>query len=96
MAFTINPNKRRNALARQEALLERMRIGIGDEPAHTDVQPETPPAADPAPSDEAARQLMQTLWATLPPPGTTWSLAKRQAWLQSAEQMFSLIYKRED
>jgi len=96
MAFTINPNKRRNALARQEALLERMRIGIGDEPADADIQPEVQPPADHAPSNEAAQQLMQTLWATLPPPGVTWSQAKRQAWLQSAEQMFSLIYKRED
>lgn len=89
--LTINPNKRRSPLARQQASLERSRVGIGEEPAHQ----ETPPPAEVAPSREAAQQLIQTLWTTLPPAGSTWSLAQRQAWLRSAEQVFALVYTRE-
>lgn len=89
--LTINPNKRRNALSQQQASLDRARAGFrGETDGPTPARP-----AD-AMTQEAAQQLIQTLWATLPPAGSTWSLAKRQAWLQSAEQIFSLVYTRDE
>ena len=54
-----------------------------------------PPASEPGPRGEDVGQLhpfFQGLLDALPEPGTEWPVAKREQWLETARNIFALMY----
>ena len=56
---------------------------------------EEPPAPTPGPRGEDVGQLhpfFQGLFEALPEPGADWPIAKREQWLETARNIFALMY----
>jgi len=81
---------------RAKELLERVldRSGRDVPPAREALPPAPVKAAAPPPrrSNDISDPLIQGLFSKLPQPETEWPLAARQKWLQTAANIFDLMY----
>lgn len=48
---------------------------------------------DPIKTAGAEDGLIRALFGALPPPGSVWTAASRQRWLEAAASIFDLVYR---